>query len=54
MRVRAEGGEDAADVGALERIGDLNPEKSEAQVEHLRESQVSIVVHKPLTVIVFV
>ena len=38
MRVRAQRGENAADIGALQGIGDLHAEKAEAQVHQLAES----------------
>ena len=45
VRIRAEGGEDAADIGALQGVRDLDPEKAEAQVHHLPESQVAFRTH---------
>ena len=45
VRIGAKGGEDTADIGALQRVGNLNPEKAEAQVEHLGEGQVAFVGH---------
>ena len=43
--IRAEGGEDAADVRALQGISDLDPEEAEAQVHHLPECQVTLSCH---------
>lgn len=40
MRIRAECGEDTADIGALKRICDLYSEKSEAYVPQLPETQI--------------
>ena len=37
VRIRTQRRENAADVGALERVGDLNSEETEAQVPHLPE-----------------
>ena len=39
VRIRSEGGEDSAYVGALECVGYLDPEKAEAQIPHLPETQ---------------
>ena len=45
VRIRSQSGEDPADVRALEGIGDLHPEKAEAEVPHLPKRKFALGLH---------
>ena len=47
MRVGSDCGEDAAHLSALQSVGDLHAEKSEAEVPQFPEPEITLVFHTP-------
>ena len=45
VRIGSQGGEDPAYIGALKCIGDLDSEETEAQIDHLHETQFRLMFH---------